>query len=191
MSQNSTCFSSTKVEDASLRAALWDVYVAAFGDAEVACIQEQLCYTRETFDAALLDPAYVKFVAKDGADDSVTGVLLCTNDLEKARIAYVNPRRLLAQFPEYAGRIWYFTAVAVMPSKQGRGGAAAMFDAATVFMDQQDALVAFDYSTEKNPMLPQFIVRGMQSAQKRHSLKTKDSTFEPLGGQQYGVIKMS
>ncbi|HTM69046.1 MAG TPA: GNAT family N-acetyltransferase [Candidatus Binatia bacterium] len=190
MSQNEpVCVSTVAVEDPAVRAALWAVYVAAFGDAETACIQEQLCYSRETFDAALLDPDYRKFVAMDGADP--VGFFLCTNDLEKARVAYVNPNRLRKQFPEYEGRIWYYTAIAVRPDRQGRRFTAPLVAAATAFMDEQDALVAFDYSLEKNPMLPEFLTRGMEAAQAKAGLKTRTSTFVPLGGQQYGVIKLS
>lgn len=177
------------VDDAAVRVGLWAVYATAFANAETECIQQQLCYTQESFDEALRDPAYRKFVVTDGTD--VVGFILCTNDLEKARVAYVNPVRLQTQFPEYAGRIWYFTAFAIRPDLQGRRYAPPLMAAATAFMDAERALVAFDFSTEKNAKLPDLLTWGMQSAQTKLGLRTKKSTYMPLGGQMYGVIKMT
>ena len=189
MSQNASCTQYSRIDDAALRDSVWEAYVESFGDAGLKCIQEQLCYSRETFDEALLDPDYLKFVVAIG--DRAVGVLLTTNNLEKARIAYVNPRRLLADYPEYAGRIYYFTCIAVRPDAQGQRFAAMLVDAVAQVMDREDALSAFDYSTEKNPFLPELIVRATEAAQRRRGLRTQSAKFTPLGGQQYGVVKLS
>ncbi|MEY4723226.1 MAG: hypothetical protein RLZZ324_739 [Candidatus Parcubacteria bacterium] len=188
MSQVS-CTHITVVTDESVRSKLWDVYCAAFGADDAVCIQEQLCYSKEEFETALLDVEYRKFIVADNGEP--VGFFLCTNNLEKARVAYVNPKRLLAQFPEYAGRIYYFTAIAIRPDCQGRRFTGPLVVASTSYMDEMNALVAFDFSPEKNGALPDFLVRGMQSVQARFGLTTDTSTYIPMGGQQYGVIKMS
>jgi hypothetical protein len=189
MSQEAACSEHRTIDDAALRAALWGVYTASFGDAGEQCIQEQLCYTPETFDAAMRDPAYLKFVVSDAGEP--VGLLVCTNDLEKARVAYVNPRRLLRDYPEYAGRIYYYTIIAVRPDRQGMRYAGMLVEGVAVVMDREGALSAFDFSTEKNPHLPDLIVRATEAAQRRRGLSTTSAKFTPLGGQQYGVIKLS
>lgn len=177
------------ITDGATCDALWGVYVASFSDAEERCIQEQICYSRETLGEALADPAYIKFVAT--VDGEPAGLLLCTNDLEKARVAYVNPRRLRNDYPEYDGRIYYYTAIAVRPDVQGQRIAALLVAGVAAVMDREDALSAFDFSTEKNPKLAEMIVRATEAAQRQCGLRTNKATFTPLGGQMYGVVKLT
>jgi len=189
MSTNAVCNEYRSIDDAALRDQLWEVYSTSFADAGVKCIQEQLCYTKETFDAACQDPGYIKYAVL--VDGVAAGLLMLTNDLEKARVAYVNPRRLLADYPEYEGRIYYYTIIAVRPDRQGQRVAALMLESVACLMDKEDVLSAFDYSMEKNPHLPDLIVRGAEAAQRRRGLRTSSAAFTPLGGQMYGVVKLS
>ncbi len=191
MSTNVSVITHEIVSDGALRKALWDVYAAAFAGAATQCIQDQLCYTEQTFSDALADPGYTKFVVY--ADGVVAGFILCTTDLEKARVAYVNPKRLELDFPvEYAERrICYYTAIAVRPDRQGRRAATALIQAAGEIMDRERMLIAFDFSTEKNPDLPKLVAGGLIEGQKTLGWSTNRADFTALGGQTYGVIRLS
>lgn len=186
-----TCAVQTTVEDASLKDELWNIYRAAFGGAETGCIQDQLCYSETTFKAALDDPGYRKIVAM--TDGTPVGFILCTNDLERARVAYANPKRFEVLYPtEYSeGRICYYTAIAVRPDKQGRRAATALVQTAGEIMDRERNLIAFDFSTEKNPGLPDLVANGLREGQKKFGWDTNRATFTALGGQTYGVIKLT
>lgn len=186
---NVRCEMRTSIDDPAVREALWRVYLDAFATAEEVCIQEQLCYSEETFMAAMLDPAYLKFVVYE--DDDPVGLLLCTNDLEKARVAYVNPRRLLRDYPDREGRIYYYTAIAVRPGSQGRRCAGALIEAVGKHMDDVDGLSAFDFSNEKNGALPDLILHYVREAQRTAGWRTKNAELDVLGGQTYVVIKLS
>ncbi len=185
------CTQYSTISDAVLAAALWNTYLEAFGDAGTKCIQDQICYGEETFGAALKDPDYVKFVVTDGRE--VCGFILCTCNLEKARIAYVNPARLRAQFPEYGNRICYYTAIAVRPIRQGKKVSQLLVETAGELMDREDCLVVYDYSQEKNPFMVELVAGGLRNAQQREGCawKSDEVVPVPLGGQQYVALKLT
>lgn len=168
---------------------LWGLYQETFAPAVTGCIQEQLCYTAESFQSALEDEAIVKFVVCH--DDQPIGLALATFDLEKARIAYVNPVRLQQAYPDRQGRILYFTCLAIRPDWQKREGVfVTLVKELTLFTDRHQAVVAFDFSTEKNGELPQMLVRVAQMTQNSGQTQTKQARYRKLGGQEYGIIEL-
>lgn len=183
---------STRIVDPAMAARLWHVYKEAFNKAAVESVQDQMCYTESTLAAALADEAYAKFVVY--RDDEAIGFGLVTNDLEKARVAYVNPGYLAAKFPrEYAEKsLYYFTAIAVLPELQGTGSfLLSMATEMTIYIDRAAGTVVFDYSLETSPKLPMMLQRAIQAAQELHQLGTKGTSFQELGGQRYGVIRFT
>jgi hypothetical protein len=97
---------------------LWDIYDEVM---EIDTIQEQRCYTQQTFIEALLDPAYLKIILLVGRVPM--GLALGTNDLEKARVAYINPDYLRKRYPEAAsnGKLFYLTCGCFAPETQHQG----------------------------------------------------------------------
>ena len=85
--------------------ALWDAYDESLHIEEA--IQEQACFTRESFISALKDPEYNKIVMT--VDGVIAGFLMGTTNLEKARIGYINPRFTQDRFPQEVEerRFWY------------------------------------------------------------------------------------
>lgn len=184
---------STRITDPVLAARLWRVYRESFRKAAVAAVQDQSCYTETTLAEALADEDYAKFVAYDAAGEAV-GLGLVTNDMEKASVTYVNPRFLAATFPEeYAAKsLYYFTAIAVLPEHQGGGLFMGMMAAEmTAYIDARGGTVLFDHSLETSPTLPQMLRKAIRAAQEARGLRTLGTTFAPLGGQQYGVIRFT
>lgn len=178
------------IADGGLRARLWHVYREAFRTAAIESVQDQMCYTEASFSEALADPDYVKFVAY--RSDEAIGLGLVTNDLEKARVAYVNPGYLAAKFPDEhrEKRLHYFTAIAVLPELQGVGSFfASMAAEMTAYIDRVGGVVVFDYSMETSPALPQMLQRAIQAAQKRLALSSDGTEYRELGGQRYGMIR--
>lgn len=179
------------VSDPALQRRLWQVYDSAFKAAEEQCIQAQSCYDQAAFVAALEDAFYMKFVLTNGSDG--LGVILATNDLEKAKIAYVNPVRLRNLYPQEAaeGRIWYVTVLAIVPEAQGQGLSPILFDAFAAFIDANAGVIAFDYSEDKIPGFPRYAVGLLEASQKRLGLSTDKANWRSLGGQTYGVITLA
>jgi len=97
---------------------LWDIYDEVM---EIDAIQEQRCYTQQTLIEAFLDPAYLKMVLM--VDRVPMGLALGTNDLEKARVAYINPDFLRKRYPEATskGKLFYLTCGCFAPEAQHQG----------------------------------------------------------------------
>lgn len=183
---------STRIVDPTLAATLWRIYQQAFRKAAVESVQDQMCYTEATLTEALADEDYAKFVVYRG--EEAIGFGLVTNDMDKARVAYVNPGYLADKFPEeYAAKcLYYFTAIAVLPELQGTGSFfLSMATAMTVYIDERRGTVVFDYSLETSPKLPAMLQRAIQAAQELNQLGTKGTSFQELGGQRYGVIRFT
>ena len=175
-----------------LASALWQIYRRAFEKAATESVQDQMCYGEATLAAALADPDYAVFVTYRGEEP--IGFGLVTNDMEKARIAYVNPGFLRAKFPvEYAARsLYYFTAIAVLPELQGVGSfLMSMAAEMTEHIDRLGGTVVFDYSLETSPKLPSMLQRAIRLTQEQRALSTLGTDFQELGGQRYGVIRFT
>lgn len=172
------------------REALWLLYQDAFTSAVAQCAQEQLCYTEKSFSETLTDEKIIKFIVE--VHGVPVGFALATFDLEKARVAYVNPHRLANAYPDHDGRILYFTCLVIHPEFQRNGGVFnALVRELTVFTDRHRAVVAFDFSTEKNGRLPQALVRAARQTQQAGLTATKEAQYRRLGGQEYGVIELT
>jgi hypothetical protein len=92
---------------------LWDLYRESLRIEEA--IQEQLCFTQDEFNAALVDPDYVKAVML--LDDEPAAFIMGTNNLEKATDGYINPAFIRKRFPEETkeGRFYYMPCVFTSP----------------------------------------------------------------------------
>lgn len=88
---------------------LWEIYQESLQ--HDVSIQEQSCYDHDSFIAALIDPDYNKCIMV--VDDRPVTMLLLTNILEKAAIAYINPQFLRNRFPQEVeeGLFYYITAL--------------------------------------------------------------------------------
>lgn len=183
---------SRRILEPEIAAKLWRIYALAFGKASEEAVQDQMCYTEATLAQALADPDYAKFVVE--RDGEPIGFGLVTNDMDKARVAYVNPGYLKAKLPEeYAARrLHYFTAIAVLPELQGQKAFfASMASEMTAYIDGVDGIVLFDFSMETTSALPMLLERAIRAAQKERSLKTDGTEYRELGGQRYGMIRFT
>ena len=142
-----------EITDPVFVAEVWETYVNSFSDADRHCAQDQICYDRAAMTQALGDPDYQKFMLM--VEDRVIGICLLTNNLTKARIAYCNDRFLRIKFPKYvqAGRLWYVTAICVLPEAQQKGYGVELLRSVCQFIYDTKSMVAYDYSNNKNPWL--------------------------------------
>lgn len=167
------------------------VYNEAFAAHRLHAVAEQQVYAEPHLRLALADPAIVKFLAV--VDGAVEAFCLVTDDLEKARVNYVNPEFLAQAYPEaYAEkRLFYFTAIAVRPSVQGQG---IVFDAMTgeisKYIDAREGLVLFDTSSDVNARLADALRAAALRAQKRYGLISQDARVTKLGAQEYWVLEL-
>lgn len=174
------------IADAELVRLLWDGYCEAHAVSEELCIQEQRCFTEETFAAAMADPEYVKFVLF--VDGAPVGMIGGTNNLEKARVAYVNPKRLVAAHPPAAeGRLWYMPLLFVRDAWQGSGATRPMFAAMTRFFLEQGAAFASDFAFDKHPDFLELIAKTVGPAVADATSGTSVLRHQVLGGQTYVI----
>ncbi|MEW6554241.1 MAG: hypothetical protein AB1384_08150 [Actinomycetota bacterium] len=85
---------------------LWEIYDRTM---DLDTIQDQRCYDQQSFIEALIDPDYLKIVML--VDRAPVGLTLGTFNLEKARVAYINPEYLRKRYPEAVrdGKLFYLT----------------------------------------------------------------------------------
>ena len=172
------------IADAELVRRLWASYLEAHAISEEVCIQEQRCFTEETFAAAMADQEYVKFVLF--ADDAPVGMIGGTNNLEKARVAYVNPKRLVAAHPPAAdGKLWYMPLLFVRDAWQRTGATRPMFAAMTRFFLDRGAAFASDYAFDKHPDFLALIDKTVGPAVADATSGTAVLRHQVLGGQTY------
>lgn len=172
------------IEDVELIRVLWEGYLEAHAVSEEICIQEQRCFTEESFIAAMQDPEYVKFVLF--VDGVPVGMIGGTNNLEKARVAYVNPKRLIAAHPLAAeGKLWYMPLLFVRDAWQGSGATRPMFAAMTRFFLERGAAFASDFAYDKHPDFLDLIAKTVGPAVEDASESTRMLHHEELGGQTY------
>ncbi|NQS90150.1 hypothetical protein HQ584_10220 [Patescibacteria group bacterium] len=145
-----TLTSVTNVQEQSL---LWDIYHCTFGENKI-CAQDQRCYNKIAFKKALEDSDYIKFILyKDGF---IVGFCLATNKLEKARVAYINPDFFKFRYPKFSkeGRIYYITALCILPQTHTIRGLKFLLNSMIYYVNEREAIVAFDFSENKNKFLP-------------------------------------
>ena len=134
---------------------LWDTYDEGLHIEEA--IQEQSCYTRESFTSALRDPDYNKIVMVLNGEAS--GLLMGTNNLDKAKVAYINPRFVLKRFQQEVkdGRFWYLTCMFVSKELRHLGFARLIVRAAVDAIWEKKYTLALDVS-ESREFLPDILV---------------------------------
>ncbi len=141
------------ISDPVLQLKIWETYKNSFANTDDYCAQDQICYDEKTMKEALLDTDYWKFVLFLG--DEPIGLCLMTSNLVKARIAYCNDRFLTRKYPNYvsAGRLYYVTAICVLPDMQKRGKGIELLKTVCQHIFDYKAMVAYDYSENKNSSL--------------------------------------
>ena len=174
--------------DDEIRDSLWSAYQRAFAGTGLS-IQDQLCYDEQTFNDALLDPDYLKLVLLNEADRPV-GLALLTDNLEKARITYMDPDRLRAQYPEYAadGRLWYITSLLVDPTAQGGKHSAMLIHELTQYCVEHDLLYGFDFAADKHPKFVEYLRHFVALSLKNSGQDDREPFAAIVGSQTYAVM---
>ena len=136
--------------------ALWELYDESLRIEEA--IQEQACYTRETFSYALNDPEYYKSVMV--VDGVPLGLLLITNNLEKAKVAYINPDFIGNMYRKEVeeGRFWYITCLFISSRVRNLGFVNLMVEACMDAIREKDYTLALDVSDSRS-FIPEMLVR--------------------------------
>jgi hypothetical protein len=104
---------------AEWREELWNIYESSMHIEDA--VQEQSCYTRDAFMEAMNDEDYWKVIML--VNDVPMGMIIATNNLEKMKVAYVNPDFIKKRFKKEVeeGRFWYITCLCVSPKLQHLG----------------------------------------------------------------------
>lgn len=154
---NECSFEKDIISDPELQKIIIDVYNESFASSDNECGQDQICYDDKSLTEALLDPEYIKILLYAG--DSVIGLSLLTNNLRKARIAYCNDRFLAKRFPHYVreGKLYYVTCICILPEMQKQGMGLELLKSIIQFIHRNHAMVAYDFSENKNPNLTSLI----------------------------------
>lgn len=146
-----------EILDNGLIQTTWEEYLKSFADCDDFCAQDQICYDFDSFNQAMRDPDYYKYILFAG--EKIIGLCLLTNNLVKARIAYCNDRYLRKRFPKYTaeGRLYYVTALCISPKAQSQGYGFKLMSSIIKFFKKNQAAVAFDYSQNKNEGLADMV----------------------------------
>lgn len=154
-------------------------------------MQLQLCYDECSFAVALMDTDYWKFIAF--LDDEPAGLILATNNLDKASVAYVNPEFLRTVEPDACreGRFYYFTCVAIHPDHHGQHHLFYLLvENIAKFIDGVDGLVGLDSSNETGAMIPMIIHQAGLKAVERNELNGTPE-YKCVGGQSYFIHRFT
>jgi hypothetical protein len=161
--------------------ALWALYEESLHIEDA--IQQQSCYARDAFIEALVDPDYGKTVLV--VDGVPSGLLLATDDLEKASVTYINPDFIRGRFPEAVQerRFWYITSVFISPAVRNFGFVKLMGKASVLAVKERDYVIGCDMSDTRLFLLDMLI--GI-AAEEDFILEK-----ELLGTQSYYALKKS
>jgi hypothetical protein len=134
---------------------LWGLYKDSLHIEEA--IQEQSCYSEESFIGALTDMEYTKVILV--IDGSPSGLLMGTNNLEKARIAYINPEFLRRRYPQEVqeGRLFYLTCMFISPQVRNMGFAREVIRASAEAIREKDYVLISDVC-DRRLFLPDVLV---------------------------------
>lgn len=123
---------------------LWELYDESLHMEDA--VQEQSCYTRDTFFTAMSDPDYSKTVLT--IDGIPSGLVLATNNLEKASVTYINPAYIRRRFPVEVeeNRFWYITSIFVSPEVRNLGFIKLLGRAPIVAARERDYVIGCDLS---------------------------------------------
>jgi len=135
---------------------LWELYDESLRIEEA--IQEQACYTRETFSSALIDPEYYKTVMV--VDGIASGLLLMTYNLEKARVAYINPDYIRKHFQKEVEevRFGYITCVFISPKVRNLRFFNLLVEACINTIGERDYVLALDVSDSRQ-FIPEVLAK--------------------------------
>ena len=159
--------------------ALWELYDESLRVEEA--IQEQACYTHETFSSALRDPEYYKSVLV--IDNAPLGLLVLTNNLEKAKVAYINPDFIGKRFQKEVeeGRFGYITCLFISSRVRNLGFVNLMVEACMDTIRERNYVLALDVSDSRS-FIPDMLVK--QGEQFGYPLKK-----QLLGTQSYFAFR--
>jgi hypothetical protein len=178
------------IQDSTLQEKCWRLYKAAFLGSNVLCSQNQSCFSHESFLEAMLDPDYLKFYLME--KEIVVALSLVTGNMEKARIAYINPEKLVRLFPnEYQGNLlFYIVFIGVDPALQHTGRVVPLIEKMLEYRENDfpDAVVGFDFSHATNKELPRMLGTVHHSMQERGKVQ-REFTYETLDFQEYGFFR--
>ena len=123
---------------------LWELYEESLTIDE--SIQEQRCFDRDSFIAALRDDEYVKGLL--AVDDMPVAFIMGTNNLEKARVCYINPDFVRNRFPEAAneGRFFYMPCVFTSSKLRNAGFVRQMVTALVDAIQEKNWVLSLDTS---------------------------------------------
>lgn len=173
------------ITNETVRTTCVQLYFESFNDSQYICSQEQRCYDYIELQKALLDSDYLKFLAYE--KKVILAMALMTNNIDKARIAYINPEKYQQLFPKQD--IFYITYIGTTSSKQQQGYASAIIKEIIRFSRKNDhsAVYAFDFSQNKNSTLPQLILTTEQRLAKEEGWEPR-LTYKKIDCQEYGVL---
>jgi len=155
------------------------------------CVQNQICFTEQTFMEALNDTEYEKFIVRHKATGEIAAFGMLSGNLQKAAaIAYANPEKLSDAFPDRVGRIYYFPVIYVLDRYKRASTFEALIAPMVRFVDRHRGVAAFDFSTNKNPHLPEMIMRVVRQIQGSEKTNTASGDYTEIGKQIYGAIAL-
>jgi len=175
-----------RIESEDAQNQLWRLYNAVFSGQEKISVQNQKCYTEETFKEALLDEEYIKFLLE--IDGQIVAYMLATNNLQKASVTYMNPERYQVLFPEYAAadKIYYFTSLGVHPEQQKQKLFYQIISAGFRKIAELKGMYAFDFSQESVANLAEMFIRVANRLHQEGLLP--EMKYVKVGAQEFGAI---
>lgn len=136
---------------------LWNLYFESFYSFSNQTAQDQICFTKKTFNEYLESKDVIKYVLF--VDGMIKGISLLTNNFDKAKITYCNPLYFQNKYPNWfdKGKIYYVIVIFIAKGFTKRKFATPFLQKIIEFIDDHKHMVAFDYAG-KNRSLP-FIIK--------------------------------
>jgi len=121
---------------------LWELYEESFAMEE--SIQEQKCFDRESFAAALVDTDFVKGIL--AVDDVPVAFIMGITNVEKLTIGYLNPEFVRNRFPEASreSRFVYIPCLFMSPKLRNAGFVRQMVTALVDAVREKNWIISMD-----------------------------------------------
>jgi len=135
---------------------LYQIYLAAFRKSLTRSVQIQVCYDEQGFQHMMKNERYRKYIlCKEG---EVVGFSVASLEIGGAADAYANPEYFRHHFPKSCtnGKLWYVTALAIKPGKQGQKASVLLLQTMVRNAHENQAIISFDFSGSTT-FLPLFI----------------------------------
>lgn len=167
---------------------LWRLYLECYKKNLENYIQEQRCYTFNTFKEALEDPEYIKFILL--INGKPVGLLIGTNNLQKASIAYINPIAFEYRFPLMyrEKKIFYVTFLGIIHENQSVANIVRLLKFVASYCAKEKLFLAFDFAYSQNKKLPSVIMRIVKDLVKNGKIDISNPKYIKLDHQEYGII---